>query len=65
MIDGRWGKPSEVLLDLTVDDDGTVHGFANPGRQNAPIQRGRFEVSTGAVQLEGEVTRPDGGRTPF
>ncbi|MEO8622784.1 MAG: hypothetical protein ABI625_17060 [bacterium] len=22
MIAGRWGKPSEVLLDLVVDDDG-------------------------------------------
>jgi ribosomal protein S18 acetylase RimI-like enzyme len=61
MIAGRWGKPSEVLLDLVVDADGTVRGVANPGTQNAPISRGR----SGAVQLEGEHTRPDGTITPF
>jgi len=65
MISGRWGKPSEVLLDLTVDPDGTVHGIANPGRQNAPIRRGHFDASSGAVELEGEVTESDGTTKPF
>ena len=26
MIAGRWGKPSEVLLDLVVEEDGAVSG---------------------------------------
>ena len=65
MITGRWGKPSEVLLDITVDEDGTVRGIANPGRQNAPIRRGHFDAATGAVNLEGEARMPDGGMQPF
>src|SRR5688500_7832556 len=65
MITGRWGKPTEVLLDLTVDPDGTVHGVANPGTLNAPIQRGHFDAKTGAVQREGEHTKPDGSVQGF
>jgi GNAT superfamily N-acetyltransferase len=65
MITGRWGKPSEVLLDLVVEEDGTVRGVANPGRQNAPIRRGRFDAGSGAVTLEGEHVRPDGTTMPF
>jgi ribosomal protein S18 acetylase RimI-like enzyme len=65
MITGRWGKPSEVLLDLVVEQGGAVRGVANPGRQNAPIQRGRFDSNTGAVELEGEHARPDGTTLPF
>lgn len=34
VITGRWGKPSDVLLDLVVAENGKVHGVANPGRQN-------------------------------
>src|SRR3970282_203683 len=64
MITGRWGKPSEVLLDLVVEEDGTVRGVANPGRQNAPIRRGHFDAASGAVTLEGEVSR-DGAALPF
>jgi GNAT superfamily N-acetyltransferase len=60
MITGRWGKPSEVLLDIVADDDGTVRGVANPGRQNAPIQRGHFDATTGSIELEGEHSAPDG-----
>jgi GNAT superfamily N-acetyltransferase len=65
MITGRWGKPSEVLLDIVVDEDGTVRGVANPGSQNAPIRRGHFDVGSGAVQLEGTHTKPDGVLIPF
>lgn len=65
MITGRWGKPSEVLLDLTVGPDGTVRGVANPGTQNAPIRHGRFDATTGAITLEGEHVRPDGVTLPF
>src|SRR5688572_20494532 len=65
MITGRWGKPSEVLLDITVEEDGTVRGVANPGRLNAQIRRGHFEASSGAVDLEGEATAPDGTQLPF
>jgi ribosomal protein S18 acetylase RimI-like enzyme len=65
MITGRWGKPSEVLLDLTVEEDGTVRGIANPGRQNAPIREGHFDASTGAVTLSGDYTRPDGATLSF
>ncbi len=65
MITGRWGKPSEVLLDLTADADGTVRGLANPGRQNAPIRKGRFDTATGQVHLEGEHVDPAGVSTPF
>ena len=65
MITGRWGKPNEVLLDLTVEDNGTVRGRANPGRQNAPIRRGHFDAATGTVSLEGDATNPDGTTLPF
>jgi ribosomal protein S18 acetylase RimI-like enzyme len=65
MITGRWGRPSEVLLDITVEEDGTVRGVANPGTQNAQIRRGHFDASTGAVNLEGEHVRPDGVTLPF
>ena len=65
MITGRWGKPSEVLLDLEVHPDGAVTGIANPGRQNAPIRRGRFDASTGKVEFEGEYGRVDGTVTRF
>ena len=65
MIAGRWGKPSEVLLDLSVDDDGTVHGVVNPGRQDAPIRRGHFDASSKRLELEGAHATPDGGSVPF
>ena len=64
-IAGRWGKPSEVLLDLVVDEDGTVHGVANPGRQNAQIRRGHFDAASGAVTLDGEYVKPDGTAVLF
>ena len=63
-ITGRWGKPSEVLLDLVVGEDGTVHGVANPGRQDAKIRRGHFDAATGAVTLEGVHVKPDGTPCP-
>lgn len=65
MIAGRWGKPGEVLLDLVVDDDGTVRGVANPGRQNAPIRRGHFDASTGQITLDGEHVGRDGKTALF
>jgi GNAT superfamily N-acetyltransferase len=65
MITGRWGKPSEVLLDLVAEPDGRVRGVVNPGRQNAPIRDGIFDAGTGAVQLEGEHVRADGAVLPF
>jgi ribosomal protein S18 acetylase RimI-like enzyme len=65
MITGRWGRPSEVLLDIVVDPDGAVRGIVNPGRQNAPVLRGRFDADASTVQLEGEVARPDGHALPF
>lgn len=65
MITGQWGKPSEVLLDIVVDPDGDVRGTVNPGRQNAPIRRGRFDEAARTVQLEGEIAAPDGQATPF
>lgn len=64
MITGRWGKPSEVLLDL-VEEDGTVRGVANPGTQNAPIRRGQFDAGSGVLNLEGEHVQPDGTALPF
>jgi len=65
MITGRWGKPSEVLLDLVVEADGSVRGVANPGRQSALIRRGQFDTASGAVNLEGEHVMPDGRAIPF
>lgn len=65
MISGRWGKPSEVLLDLTVGEDGAVRGVANPGRRHAPIRRGHFDAATGAVVLAGDIAAPDGTTVPF
>lgn len=65
MISGRWGRPTEVLLDLVVEPDGVVHGIVNPGRQDAAIRHGRFDVPTGAVQLEGDYVAPDGVTIAF
>src|SRR5262245_46865935 len=65
MITGRWGKPSEVLLDIVVEKDGTLRGIAIPVRQNAPIRSGRFDAATRTVHLEGEHVQPDGGTIPF
>lgn len=65
MITGRWGKPSEVLLDIIVEADGAVRGFANPGRENAVIRRGQFDAASGAVTLDGEHARSDGSTVAF
>ncbi len=65
MITGRWGKPSQVLLDIVVEQDGVVRGVANPGTQNAPIRNGHFDAATGAFHFDGEYARPDGITTPF
>lgn len=65
MITGRWGRPSEVLLDIEVEPDGAVRGVVNPGRQNAAIRHGRFDSATGAVHLEGGYVTTDGATTPF
>ena len=65
MITGRWGKPTEVLLDIVVEPDGSVRGVANPGKQDAPIRRGHFDATSGAVHLEGEHGTPDGMAIPF
>lgn len=65
MITGKWGKPSEVLLDIVVESGGVVRGIVNPGRQNALIRRGRFDAATRAVQLEGELVQPDGKKAAF
>jgi hypothetical protein len=65
MITGQWGKPSEMLLDLVVEGDGSVRGVPNPGRQNAPIRRGHFDAVSSAVELEGEHVQPDGTTLHF
>lgn len=65
MITGRWGKPTEVLLELVAEEDGTVTGIANPGRQNAPIRRGRFDALSRTLHLEGEHVKTDGTSIPF
>ena len=65
MITGRWGKPSEVLLDIVQESDGHVRGLVNPGRQDARIRHGVFDQASGAVHLEGEHVRADGGVVPF
>ena len=65
MITGRWGKPTEVLLDLVVAPDGAVRGVANPGRENAPIEEGHVDAATGAVHLAGTYAPPDGDPRSF
>jgi ribosomal protein S18 acetylase RimI-like enzyme len=65
VITGRWGKPSEVLLDLVVEPDWSVRGVANPGRQDAAIRRGHFDPASRTVTLEGEHLTPDGTTLPF
>ena len=65
MITGQWGKPSEVLLDLVVNPDGTVHGVVNPGRHNAPIRRGWFDAASAKVELHGDIHRPGRQPVPF
>jgi ribosomal protein S18 acetylase RimI-like enzyme len=65
MITGRWGKPSEVLLDIVQRYDGQVRGLVNPGRQDAAIRHGVFDQASGVVQLDGEHVRPDGTVVPF
>ena len=65
MIAGRWGQPSEVLLDLTVEEDGTVRSLMNRGRPDAPIREGHFNRVSGVLFLEGECLPPDGVTVPF
>jgi hypothetical protein len=65
VITGRWGKPSEVLLDLVVEPHGSVRGVVNPGRQDAAIRRGHFDLASRTVTLEGEHLTPDGATLPF
>ena len=65
MITGRWGKPSEVLLDIVAEPDGVVRGIVNPGRHDAVIRQGRFDGSTGAVHIEGHQVASDGATIPF
>lgn len=60
MITGRWGRPGEVLLDLTVEEGGEVRGVLNPGRQNIAVRGGHFDAATGRVHLEGVHTHADG-----
>ncbi len=65
MITGRWGRPSQVLLDLVVDPDGEVRGTVNPDRERATIRRGSFDAATGALALGGESVDDDGSPVPF
>jgi len=65
MITGQWGKPSEVLLGLVAEVDGSVRGVVDPGRLDAPIRRGHFDATSGALDLEGEYVGPDGTAQPF
>ena len=65
MITGQWGRPSQVLLDLVVEEDGSVRGVANPGRQNAQIRRGHFDAASRAVNLKGEYAQPSGTPLSF
>lgn len=65
MITGRWGKPSEVLLEIIEEADGRVTGLVNPGRQEAPIRRGVFNPGTKQIQLEGEHVRSNGTVVAF
>lgn len=54
-----------MLLDIIVEEDGTVRGVANPGQQNAPIHRGHFDAGSGLLTLEGEHQKPDGTTLRF
>gem|GEM_PF-375221 len=65
VVTGRWGKPSDVLLDIVEEPDGGVRGLVNPGRQDAPIRHGTFHAGTGAIELEGEHLRSDGAVIAF
>lgn len=65
MINGRWGKPSEVLLDIVQEPDGRVRGLVYPGRQHAEVRNGSFDADTGVLVLEGEHVRADGATVPF
>jgi GNAT superfamily N-acetyltransferase len=65
MITGKWGKPSDVLLDIVVSPDGEVRGFVNPGRHNAPIRHGRSHVATRTLRLDGEIAITSGRMVPF
>jgi ribosomal protein S18 acetylase RimI-like enzyme len=65
MISGRWGKPTQVLLDITVEPGGTVRGVVNPDRHNAPIRSGHFDAATKVLRIEGEHAKPDGNTLPF
>jgi hypothetical protein len=61
-ISGTWGIGGRTLLDLTLDGTGAVTGtaFFTQGETRAvlPIRAGSFELSSGALKLEGDVTLP-------
>jgi GNAT superfamily N-acetyltransferase len=65
LLTGRWGRPWQVLLDITADADGTIRGVANPGRQNVSIGSGHFDLATDGIRLTGDHRRPDGATITF
>ena len=66
-IAGQWGRDGRTLLDLEANTAGAVagdaffHGAGNPVR--LPIRGGRFDATSGALQIDGDVTLP-GAPTP-
>jgi len=54
MITGRWGKSSEMLLDIVVEKDGTVRCVVNPGRRKL-----RLSYHYGDMRGEADAVRVD------
>jgi len=62
-ISGRWGVDGSTLLDLEFDGSsvsGTVIWRAGGQEARAGVQTGTFNAATGALELSGNVKRPDG-----
>jgi hypothetical protein len=66
-LSGSWGSDGETFLDLKFDGRNGVSGTAFwrvDGREvsRGPIAKGTFDKKTGRLRLEGETTRPEGGK---
>jgi NAD(P)-dependent dehydrogenase (short-subunit alcohol dehydrogenase family) len=66
-ISGRWGRDGLTQLELEADAAGAVAGDAYFQGGGAPVRMpigaGRFDLASGALRLEGELTLP-GGTAP-
>jgi Concanavalin A-like lectin/glucanases superfamily len=60
-VSGQWGRKGVAVLDLRYDGAGAVSGhiMRRDRGHTAPITRGSFDRTTGALSLEGTAAHPE------